>query len=80
MTLEEREAHFMKHHIGDRTREQLATELYGIYLSLRGWCGQITDDNPDDPWPIDLHPVDPAEGHRHFRVGVPPGEGGEGGW
>jgi len=45
-------------YVGGRTREQLAEELYGIYLSLRANCDLISEEDPEDPWPEGLHLAD----------------------
>ena len=54
MTKEE----FMQKAIGNRSRDALAEELYGVYLSLRAACPMIDDAHQDDPWPAELHLAD----------------------
>lgn len=61
MTLDERKSKFFKEAIGDRTRDQLAEELWGIYLVCRSECPHISEDSPDDTWEMDLHLADVVE-------------------
>lgn len=58
MELDERRRFFLEQHIRDRSREALAHELFGIYLHLRSIAPDITDESPDDTWPMDLHLAD----------------------
>ena len=58
MDLKERERMFYEQVIRDRSREQLAAELFGIYLTARAWHPDITDDSLGDKWPTNLHLAD----------------------
>lgn len=61
--MQERKELFCRLYIGERTREQLASELYGIYLGLRAAHPGVTDESPQDPWGEDraLHLGDVLE-------------------
>lgn len=57
MDLHERERRFMAEHIRDRTRENLAAELFEIYLVARA-NADIIPEGGGDPWPPNLHLAD----------------------
>lgn len=58
MEIEDRKRAFMRDHIGQRSREELAEELWGVYLLCRAKCPDVTEAAPDDTWQMDLHLAD----------------------
>ena len=60
--MEIRKAKFYAEHIGDRTPQQLAAELYGIYLTCRANHLEMPEDG-SDPWPMGLSLSDVIEKH-----------------
>jgi hypothetical protein len=66
--MEKRKARFMREAIGRRTREQLAEELYEIYLLARAECPDITESAREDTWPMDLHLADVLDKYVFRRL------------